>query len=260
MENFEVEEPATAQDEDPPVSATQPTRPGRAAKLAGVVLLVIGMVLGGLGVSLAVPKVSGAIVDSLSAPVFTTPGDAQVRIKRAGNYLIMQGTSYRSSSVTSASGAAVTPGDAALLGPDGRELTLTPTSGNSRVTRDSAEFFDILKFHAPSAGYYRLSVFEPSGVPLIVVPALSDSFRRAAPWIGVALAGGLFGLAGVVLLIVGFTRAARVKNQPPPAPAWLAAGYGTSGAAAPGARAPGWYPDPSRPGPMQWWDGTRWRP
>ena len=156
---------------------------GRTAKLIGLVLLVLGIAVGSIGITETVRKVSGAFVDTFSGPVFATPGDLQLPIHQTGTYLIMQDTSYRNNANTNFPVAAIRPGDAALIGPDGHELNLTPTGGNTRVTRNSADYFDILKFSARVTGDYRLSVFEPSGVRLIVVPSLGESFGRSARWL-----------------------------------------------------------------------------
>lgn len=234
------------------MSTTQPTRAtaGRIPKIIGIVLLGLGIAVAALGITKVVQTVSGPIVDTFSGPVYTTPDDFLINVTKPGTYLVMQDDSYRNNSQTNFGVAAVTPGDAALLGPSGRQVALTATSGNSSIGRGSSNYFDIMKFHADETGTYRFSVFEPSGVRLIVVPSLGESIGRAARWIGVSVLGIASFILGITLLIVGFYLASKAKR--PPAPSYRPVPVGPP--------PPGWYPDPHRPGASRWWDGRSWRP
>ena len=81
---------------------------------------------------------------------------------------------------------------------------------------------------------------------MIVARSLTESFREIAKFALGAVGGGLLIVTGGIVLVVGSLRRSRARAIV--TPAYNGASFSPSG----------WYPDPSRPGSMRWWNGFGW--
>ena len=81
---------------------------------------------------------------------------------------------------------------------------------------------------------------------MIVARSLTETLREIAKFALGAVGGGLLIVTGGILLDVGSLRRSRARAIAPPA--YNGATFSAAG----------WYPDPSRPGSMRWWNGFGW--
>ncbi|MFL6160729.1 MAG: DUF2510 domain-containing protein [Jatrophihabitantaceae bacterium] len=215
---------------------------GRRLKLGGFGLMVLGVLA---IVAAGVPIVhafSSTVVDELSSPVYTAPFDTPVTLKR-GKYLLMESQD---------GSAQLHPAELRVVDSTGTVLTdVRQSSGSYSMTRNGERFVGEVEFTASQTGRYQIYVAFPPNARLMLARDPVDAFARVGPWFALGGGGALLGLLGFVLLLLGFGQN-RSQRRPP-----VLVYYGQQ---TPASSAPGWYPDPHRPGGWRYWDGYRWQP
>jgi hypothetical protein len=262
-----------------PFPAPAPARRGRGAIVTGLVLLGVGLVLAIVGI-VGFGSTASSLISGLGTPQ-TTP----VALPRT----LDAGTTYAVYELaTSGSGASgdpylgnIAPGDITVKASDGSTVPVNEAPSMTQTFNDGAKTYIVVAtFDPPTSGSYVVSI-ATEGSTVIVAPSLT-AIAKALPWLGLIGFGGLLVLAGIIVLIVGIVRR---SSKPAVAGTYLASGYPVQGypassypaptpqqtpayqAPAPtalptpppsGLPAPGWYPDPERPGGHRYWNGTGW--
>jgi hypothetical protein len=142
---------------------------------------------------------------------------------------------------------------------DGSAVIVTDAPSLSQTFSDGgAKYVVVATFDPPVSGAYVVSI-KTEGSTVLVAPSIT-AVAKALPWLGLIGVGALLAVAGLIVFVVGMVR--RGSKPAVAAPGYPAAGYAVptpSPSARPtGLPAPGWYPDPERPGGRRYWNGTGW--
>jgi hypothetical protein len=225
--------------------------------LVSVIVIILGTVLGITGLA---EGIKGAVNDVRGIDTGLTPATL-TRHLDTGTWEVF----------ASEPAGIMTPSDVTVTSQSGQQI---PTRGlhNSAQSRtnDGREYDGQVEFTISRAGTYQVVVRGDPDVPILLSKSFGDVARHAAKWFVLMAIGILIGFAGIIILIIGIARRRSARRGPPAAGGgYPVAGFAGSGypgqqqyaqGAAPQqpAVAAGWYPDPSIPGSMRWWDGTRW--
>jgi hypothetical protein len=220
------------------------SKPGHGFVRWGVLLLVVGVVLGIVGVVGAIAKAGSGLKADFRSPMIATPGVVMPHLD-AGTYVVYEQTGTRSRMgplrTTEGRGLTLTPDQVRVTAPDGTPIQVELPTVDETLTRGNLVFTGAARFVAPTAGTYRIAVATPD-LRILVAPSLISSITRALPWLATVAGGAVFGLVGLVLLLIGVVYGRPRTAQPASRP--LPAG--------------GWFPDPSRQARLRWWDGQQW--
>lgn len=269
-------------------SLTQGTQPvkrkGKAAIITGIVLIVLALVAGIAGIAGIANSVNG--IASESTEPFAAPNTITVSLESGKTYVVYE-------LETTAGKGSIQISDITVTDPSGAGVSVTGMGAfGESFNQGSETFLAVGQFVTPTTGTYTIDV-ATEGTTFMVGPSLGS-------FIGIGVAGlaivfaVLLGIAGLIVLIIGFVRrasskpaavgtgyqAGAVTAQPYVAPAQApqpqifeqpaseqapAQPFVTPAPAAPVAPAPaaalppaGWYPDPGRPGGQRYWDGQQW--
>lgn len=206
----------------------------------------MSLVVIALGLALLIPSLVQAvrpIASTLTAPTMSTPGTA-TRDLEAGEHVVFQRTGTRSGNggftFGSDEGVTLASDEITIIGPDGEEIFAHPRAANETIDKNGATFTAAATFAAPVAGEYEITVSREEPGQVIVAPSITEDLGSSGRWFLLAIAGGLLGLLGVVLLIVGIVRRSG-RQAPPSAPGYAPAygyGYGPAPVPPPGGPPP----------------------
>ncbi len=240
----------------------------KSAKGPGLLISIAVLVL---GIIVAVAGIIGfatRFVDFLDSPAYTVPGTAQIKLEK-GTYLV-----YDLAPV------GLDPSELTVTDPDGRDIRVKSTSPNETITNNSGgNYRSTVEFEVPRPGRYTLRFDTAQRTRVIVQHPLEDIFLDNVGWLLAIVAGGLLGVAGIILLIVGIVRRSKDKRTramlptggvgaavmtpavPGPAvpgPAVVAPVVPAPAAAPTSLPAAAWFPDPHGQHRLRYWDGQAW--
>lgn len=180
-----------------------------------------GWVLVGLAAMtglVALLMVAGPALTLLSAvvtdPLCPTPCSERLEL-RSGTYVVFEqvGTTVGGGgfSYTRTGRPSITPADVRVTGPGDTALAATPmpSSSSQDLNRDGAVFVGVARLRVPVSGWYRVQVSAPSPTAVVVAPDIGRTFLRALPGVGVGVLAGLLGSAGLVSLVLVWSRRRR---------------------------------------------------
>jgi len=241
----------------PPSVVATPRKRGKGAIITGLVLLAVGIVMA-IGGIVAFGASAASLLSGLGTPQ-TTPVELPKTLDGGTTYAVYE----QATSGTGTSGdpyiGSIQPGDVTVQATDGTEVILTDAPSLSQTFSDgSKNYVVVATFDPPVSGQYVVSV-KTDGATIIVAPSLT-SVAKALPWLALIGVGALLALAGLIVFIIGIVRR---SSKPAVASGYPAQGYAPVPTPSPAARptglpAPGWYPDPERPGGQRYWNGTGW--
>ena len=241
----------------PPTAPPVDSGTGRTAVRVGLVLTIGGLVLTILGFVMAVVSVAGA----LRGPSLVVPGTTTVHLDPGTKAIYEETFSF----------SGITPSDVTITGPKG-DVRVRAVGGSQTITVNGTSYRARAEFDVDKSGDYRIEI---TGVPpteVILGDLVTDTFKRAAPWLILGFVAGIAMVVGFIVLIVGLVRRSRAKRPPtpprygyggpggyPPGPGYPAPGYGAPPGYGPqpgyGAP-PGYGPQPGYPPqPGSGWGG-----
>lgn len=128
----------------------------------------------------------------------------------AGRYLVFEQTGDSRSvgpvTTTHQGATTITPSDVAITSAAGRTLEIAQSNGSETINRDGTIYTSAVSFHVPESGRYRVSVHAPGDTHVLVAPGIGQLFAKGLPGAGLAALGVSAGIAGLVVLIVAWTR------------------------------------------------------
>jgi len=168
--------------------------------VAGIVIAAVG------GISIAVPFVRTITTSNKMA----LPGHARFHLS-SGRYLVYErvATTSGGGGFTFADGNPVSIDAAAVrvTGASGTAVAVSQDTGiTETITRDGETYEGAVAFTISATGDYDVDIPDVRPGRALVARSLGDAFRRALPWILVAVVGGLIAVAGLVMVIVGSVR------------------------------------------------------
>jgi len=204
--------------ESPPASVA-----GRRPRLwPSIAMLVAGVAVGVTGVVLFVVVGLDGILGASAHPA---PATVAVHCQ-VGDYYVYQrvGTARSGTGLPVSSPGRVTISHVSVTGPSGARVNVWVGDGSETITVGPTSYENAVGFHAVVPGVYRVRVAGVIPTSIVVAPSVGSQFLRAAPWLGLAGAGGLLAVGGAVWLIVALVHRRRVGRidpwggPPPPIP------------------------------------------
>jgi hypothetical protein len=241
----------------PPSAVTTPPKRGRGAIISGLVLLAVGIVLA-IGGIVAFGASAASLLSGLGTPQ-TTPVEIPKTLDGGTTYAVYEQASSGTGTSSDPYIGTIQPGDVTVQATDGTAVIVTDSPSLSQTFSDgSKNYVVVATFDPPVSGQYVVTV-KTDGATVIVAPSLT-AVAKALPWLALIGVGALLALAGLIVFIVGIVRR---SSKPAVAAGYPAQGYAPVPTPSPAARptglpAPGWYPDPERPGGQRYWNGTGW--
>lgn len=231
--------------------------------LISIAVLVLGIILAVAGII----GFASRFVDFLDSPAYTVPGTAQIKLEK-GTYLV-----YDLARV------GLDPSELTVTDPNGRDIRVKSTSPNETITHGGGEYRSTVEFEVPRPGRYALRFETTQRTRVIVQHPLGDIVVDNIGWLLAIVAGGLIGVAGLIMLIVGIVRRSKHNRASAMLPvggvgaAVMTPGVAPAGVVAPDVPAPGvaapvaaptslpaaaWFPDPHGQHRLRYWDGQAW--
>jgi len=251
----------------PPSVVATPRKRGKGAIITGLVLLAVGIVMA-IGGIVAFGASAASLLKGLGTTQ-TTPVEIPQNFDGGTTYAVYELATSGTGTSSDPYIGSVQPGDVTVQATDGTAVIVTDSPSLSQTFSDgSKNYVVVATFTPPVTGQYVVSV-KTDGATVVVAPSLT-AVAKALPWLALIGLGALLALAGLIVFIVGIVRR---SSKPAVAAGYPAQGYAAQGQAAqgyapvptpsPAARptglpAPGWYPDPERPGGQRYWNGTGW--
>ena len=205
----------------------------------------IGWILIGAGVVafFAAGFVGGRTVwRQIFAPTYDVPATLRLDLS-GGRYVVYEqtgrSTGYGPVTVGRNDGVTLVPTDLRVIAPGGRNVAVDGRDTNMTISRNGDVFTSVLEFRAPVRGQYVLRFENPYPRRVMVGRSLASVFIGLIPWAVGALAGLGLVAGGIVLVILGRTRAAR--------PTIAAGGVPAQ-----------WATDPYGAHRLRYWDGATW--
>jgi hypothetical protein len=134
----------------------------------------------------------------------------------AGRYLVFEqvGRSTRVGPVTTTTQgeATISPANVEVTSAVGRSLQISRPGSTQTIERNGTTFRGVASFEVPESGRYLVTVDSPGRTQVLVAPGLGQTLLRALPGVALGGLGALAGGAGVVLLILAWTRRWRASS------------------------------------------------
>ena len=175
----------------------------------GWLLIAVSLVCGIIAAIMLVSAVGPSLKDALVRHPCATPC-SEVLDLDAGNYLVFEEIGHSSSvgplSTTTQAPTTIAPADVAVTSSTGRALEMAEAGSSETINRDGAIYRDVVSFHVPEAGAYRVVVDAPQVTQVLVAPGIGQTFLKALPGLGVLGMALTLGLTGLVLVTLAWIR------------------------------------------------------
>ncbi|HUO47402.1 MAG TPA: DUF2510 domain-containing protein [Acidimicrobiales bacterium] len=189
----------------PPGHPMAPPRP-RPAPIAGRTGLVLAVVFLSVAVVVGVPSlvfvIRTAVDQYVNAPMIDVPGTSTLSLQEGTYYLYDPNGS-----------SALTSDNLQVQARSGSQPTPAAPSGTETFARGGTSYTATVGFHAGHAGVYDITVSNTGSRRVIVALSFTSVAASIAGWAVGIVAAVLFGIAGVVLLIVALVSRSRVRRD-----------------------------------------------
>jgi hypothetical protein len=230
------------------------TRPGPQAATS-LSLLAVGLAL----LIAAAVAVGPPLYRTIFSPSIKTPGSRQLRLE-PGKYMIYEKTGTTTGvgpvTVTHDNSVTIDPSQVRITASDGANVVVSEVTVNDTIIQGSRRYTAAVEFKVHNSGVYQIQINSAEHGQVLVARSIGDALSARWRWLAGGGVGGLLSLLGTVLLLVGVIRRNRASrvSRPDANPPQLSSPMATHTSAVPA----GWFPDPSQPGRLRYWDGTAW--
>lgn len=175
----------------------------------GWLLVGVGLVTAVSAVFLLVSLVGSAVNETFLRHPCVTPC-SEVLDLDAGRYVVFEqvGRSRSAGPITTTTQGPTTisPADVDVTAPTGGALNISLPGSTQTIDRNGMIFRGVVSFEVPESGRYRVTIDAPGRTAVFVAPGIGQTLLKALPGIALGGVGAIAMVAGVVLLLIAWTR------------------------------------------------------